>query len=131
MKKFMFLAIVAVFATMNVFADNEVVNNEKTITISNDDYTCIEVKNVNANLDVHSNIAGKGRIDFHNYNNFPVNVSWVVYATNVNTGKESRVASGSEYLDKHGNNSGGGYAYFTRYDSYEAYYLEMRVEYCK
>ncbi len=40
MKKFMFLAIVAVFATMNVFADNEVVNNDKKTVISNDDFTC-------------------------------------------------------------------------------------------
>ncbi len=40
MKKFMLLAIVAVFATMNVFADNEVVNNDKKTVISNDDFTC-------------------------------------------------------------------------------------------
>ena len=36
----MILAIVAVFATMNVFADNEVVNNDKKTVISNDDFTC-------------------------------------------------------------------------------------------
>ena len=40
MKKFMFLAIVAMFATMNVFAENEVVNNDKKTVISNDDFTC-------------------------------------------------------------------------------------------
>lgn len=40
MKKFMFLAIVAMFATMNVFAENEVVNNETTTTISSEDFTC-------------------------------------------------------------------------------------------
>ena len=40
MKKFMLLAIVAMFATMNVFADNEVVNNDKKTVISNDDFTC-------------------------------------------------------------------------------------------
>lgn len=36
----MLLAIVAMFATMNVFADNEVVNNDKKTVISNDDFTC-------------------------------------------------------------------------------------------
>ena len=40
MKKFMLLAIVAMFATMNVFADNEVVNNDKKTVVSNDDFTC-------------------------------------------------------------------------------------------
>ena len=36
----MLWAIVAVFATMNVFADNEAVNNDKKTVISNDDFTC-------------------------------------------------------------------------------------------
>ena len=40
MKKFMLLAIVAMFATMNVFAENEVVNNDKKTVVSNDDFTC-------------------------------------------------------------------------------------------
>ena len=40
MKKFMLLAIVAMFATINVFAENEVVNNDKKTVVSNDDFTC-------------------------------------------------------------------------------------------
>lgn len=128
MKKFMLLAIVAMFATINVFADNEVVNNDKTTTISTDDYTCIEVKGVTGELNV-----GEGKIYFFNYNDFSVNVSWTVYATHVNTGKETRFASGNLFIgpkvDSYGYNATS--AYITTSSNYEAYSLDMRVEYCK
>lgn len=127
MKKFMFLAIVAMFATFHVFADNEVVNNDKTTTISTDDYTCIEVKGVSGELNV-----AEGKIVFYNYNKFAVNVSWTVYATHVNTGKETRFASGRLYIgpknEKYGYDVGT--AYVSISDNYEAYSLDMKVEYC-
>lgn len=123
MKKFMFLAIVAMFATMNVFAENEVVNNEKTTTISNDDNVCVEVGNVTASFDGN-------RVECFNYNNYRVTVYWTLYAYNINSGERVVFDSGSMSLN---NAKGDGWKDGKTVDkssNYEAYSLEIKVYKC-
>ena len=121
MKKFMLLAIVAMFATMNVFAENEVVNNETTTTISSEDYTCVEVGNVTAYFDGYKVVA-------ENCNDYRVSVNWTLYAIHINSGERVVFDSGSMSLG-HGADRQA-YKEVRKSDNYEAYSLDIKVYKC-
>lgn len=125
MKKFMLLAIVAMFAIINVFAENEVVNNETTTTISSEDNVCVEVGNVTASFD-------GSYVEAQNYNDYRVSVNWTLYAIHINSGERVVFDSGSMSLGPYGDscNTDDDSKLVKKSDNYEAYSLEIKVYKC-
>ena len=116
--------LVTLFAVMSAFSAISSENNSNAMAPA--EQQCVTVGNVSGNLNSDSGDTMKPA--FTNYNNYPVNVNWEVYAYNEN-GQRCIVASGTAYCNSYGNGSTSyGYSFSTT--GYSGFSLKMSVLKC-
>lgn len=116
------ITILAVMSSFNAFSSEN--NSTAKVFVENPQPQCVIVGNVDGEL-VHDNNYEHITPIFKNHNDYPVNVSWKVYAYN-EKGDRCTVASGTTYVK--GESQDKGYRFPT--SGYSGFSLEMVVMKC-